>query len=962
MYMYNNFSSKKTKKVISALLASALVVTSGPITADAATNKVVGVKKSFTVTASATNRVTGLSKAEKKVVKVTKKGKKFTIKGLKAGKATFKIGKKAYTVKVGATAVKAAKAKVTLTAGKSAAVKFTATAGNGDTVAFTTSNKKVATLSKTSAKVSKNAAYVRVTAKAAGTAKVTATSKVTGKKAVVTVTVKKATTPATATPEVTATVPVTTAAVTATPEATATAPVTTAAVTATPEVTPATTAAVTATPEATPVTTAAVTATPEVTPTTTAAVTATPEVTSTPEAVSATAITAVTTGASVVAVTFNQPVVGTNVKFAITKGTGASAITKSISKVEWIDNKTALLTLSEKIADDTYEVTATENGGKALTNSFKGEVEKAAQISVDSVRVEKSATATINISLKNQFKEAMDTSGVTATVYNVTQSQSVKVEATTNGKITINTNSANLDDVIRITLAYGTLNDSKTVTVVKDKVANSVEFGTLTLGDKNEDRLIEKGTFKLPITIKDQYGEAFKLSTAWTATETATGDVCSATAGKVVLANGTVIESSNTGVLDLTKVTFTDGVPTFTAGTGTNDGSKATITVTVAATGEIKTFDVTVYAERQATKLVGFAANSKLAAEKTLEEGKNIEVALTDFAFIDQYGKAIVPTKVEDTCTFTVNDTVAKGTDGTTSDQGAVVLVSAENAPNDAPSTFTDTTTGMNVFDGNKKTYIYGMNGATEKVTFKYTAADGKTVTTLESNIKVIPAVKSVVATADKTAYNAGDTATITFKAYTVDSNATDANINKDYSGEEYVSVTVGAKKYTRAVAFKAGVAKITVPVTESGDKISINCGEVAGKTTVAITVKVNVGTFEKYNVEYNKTSKNITMTAQDAYGNKVETKKATSLITKVTAQEKIAVMDISNTITGYKYQNVTLKGTGIDSEGTILATETSGVVTISNAIAENDFTSGKTYVITIVLDGVNYTVEYTAA
>ena len=30
------------------------------------------------------------------------------------------------------------------------------------------------------------------------------------------------------------------------------------------------------------------------------------------------------------------------------------------------------------------------------------------------------------------------TSGVTATVYNVTQSQSVKVEATTNGKITIN--------------------------------------------------------------------------------------------------------------------------------------------------------------------------------------------------------------------------------------------------------------------------------------------------------------------------------------------------------------------------------------------------------------------------------------------------------------------------------------------------------------------------------------------
>ena len=229
--MYNNFSSKKTKKVISALLASALVVTSGPITADAATNKVVGVKKSFTVTASAANKVTGLSKAEKKVVKVTKKGKKFTIKGLKAGKATFKIGKKSYIVKVGATAVKAAKAKVTLTAGKSAAVKFTATAGNGDTVAFTTSNKKVATLSKTSAKVSKNAAYVRVTAKAAGTAKITATSKITGKKATVKVTVKNATPVTTATPVVTET-PVATGGATTTPTVTGT-PVATP--TATPE-------------------------------------------------------------------------------------------------------------------------------------------------------------------------------------------------------------------------------------------------------------------------------------------------------------------------------------------------------------------------------------------------------------------------------------------------------------------------------------------------------------------------------------------------------------------------------------------------------------------------------------------------------------------------------------------------------------------------------------------------------
>ena len=209
-------------------------MTSGPITADAATNKVVGVKKSFTVTASAANKVTGLSKAEKKVVKVTKKGKKFTIKGLKAGKATFKIGKKSYIVKVGATAVKASKASISLTKGKAATVTFKTTAGNGDTLTFTASNKKIA-LNKKSAKVAKNAAAVKVTAKTAGTAKITATSKITGKKVTVKVTVKNATPVTTATPVVTET-PVVTGGATTTPDVTAT-PVATGGATTTPDTT-----------------------------------------------------------------------------------------------------------------------------------------------------------------------------------------------------------------------------------------------------------------------------------------------------------------------------------------------------------------------------------------------------------------------------------------------------------------------------------------------------------------------------------------------------------------------------------------------------------------------------------------------------------------------------------------------------------------------------------------------------
>ena len=358
--MYNNFSSKKTKKVISALLASALVVTSGPITADAATNKVVGVKKSFTVTASAANKVTGLSKAEKKVVKVTKKGKKFTIKGLKAGKATFKIGKKSYIVKVGATAVKAAKAKVTLTAGKSAAVKFTATAGNGDTVAFTTSNKKVATLSKTSAKVSKNAAYVRVTAKAAGTAKVTATSKITGKKATVKVTVKNATPVTTATPVVTET-PVVTGGATTTPDVTAT-PVATGGATTAPDVTatPVATGGATTNPDvtATPVATGGATTTPTVTGTPVATPTATPET------VTLAAVTASAISTNKIAVEFNKTVTASAIKAddvvvtenserRFVKSVTADAKNDKILVVEFYDNL---------VSGKTYNVSLTIEG------------------------------------------------------------------------------------------------------------------------------------------------------------------------------------------------------------------------------------------------------------------------------------------------------------------------------------------------------------------------------------------------------------------------------------------------------------------------------------------------------------------------------------------------------------------------------------------------------------------------
>ena len=172
-------------------------MTSAPITADAATSKVLGVKKTFTV---AGTKVTGLSKAEKKVVKVTIKNKKVTVKGLKAGKVTFKIGKKAYTVKVGATKVTATAAATTLKVNDKTTVAIKATNGAKDKLTIKTSQSSVVKIGKSSVTADKNGkASVTLRGLAAGTSTITVKSANTGKYAKVKITVKAADV-ATATP------------------------------------------------------------------------------------------------------------------------------------------------------------------------------------------------------------------------------------------------------------------------------------------------------------------------------------------------------------------------------------------------------------------------------------------------------------------------------------------------------------------------------------------------------------------------------------------------------------------------------------------------------------------------------------------------------------------------------------------------------------------------------------------
>ena len=236
--MYNNFS-KKSKKVIAALLVSALAVSAAPSTsADAAK----AVKKTYKIgvgkkaTKKVAKKIKSVKTSNKKIVTVKKKGaKKFVLKAKKAGtaKVTVKFGKKTLkaTVKVGAKKITKKTFAKTIVVGKTKTVKVTAKNGKKDTIKWSSNKKKVLKVKKAKTTANKKGvATNKITAVAQGTAKITVKSKNTGVKKVFKVTVTgaavsngaasgSATTPGAVTPGATTT-PSTTPGTSATPSTT----------------------------------------------------------------------------------------------------------------------------------------------------------------------------------------------------------------------------------------------------------------------------------------------------------------------------------------------------------------------------------------------------------------------------------------------------------------------------------------------------------------------------------------------------------------------------------------------------------------------------------------------------------------------------------------------------------------------------------------------------------------------
>ena len=161
--------TKRLLAVISAviLMTTMLIPAFQASAASVKLNKtkiVLVVGQTYNLKVSGTKKTPQWSSSNKKIVSVTKKG---VVKGLRKGTATItaKIGKKTYKCKVTVESPKLSSTKKTVTAGTSFTLKLN---GTKQTVKWYTSNKKIATVSKTGVVKTLRAGSVKITAKVGG--------------------------------------------------------------------------------------------------------------------------------------------------------------------------------------------------------------------------------------------------------------------------------------------------------------------------------------------------------------------------------------------------------------------------------------------------------------------------------------------------------------------------------------------------------------------------------------------------------------------------------------------------------------------------------------------------------------------------------------------------------------------------------------------------------------------------
>ncbi|MBM7700180.1 hypothetical protein [Kurthia huakuii] len=222
-------------------------------------------------------------------------------------------------------------------------------------------------------------------------------------------------------------------------------------------------------------------------------------------------------------VKYTSPVEAAAADYTVTK----DGVKLNIAKVTIAtDKKSAQIELTSKLAKGDYEVSVKPaDAEKALTAkvAVADEAVEALSILTDKVAVDDKDAKKANVAYQvtNQYGEDITASTLakdvkaTATV-KTSKEAGLAIDSATvaDGKVNLAFNKAPQEgDTVQITLVDPTTAKTvtKTVTISSEAIASTVEIGALTNKDGKtltEDVNVTKDEFYLPLTVKDQYGNA----------------------------------------------------------------------------------------------------------------------------------------------------------------------------------------------------------------------------------------------------------------------------------------------------------------------------------------------------------------------------------------------------------------------------------------------------------------------
>lgn len=314
--------------------------------------------------------------------------------------------------------------------------------------------------------------------------------------------------------------------------------------------------------------------------------------------------------------------------FDVKRGTIATTVEATWAE----DGKSVELVRATNLLAGDYTVTVSglEFAEDANVGTVKVEAQKIASLEIATDNVVKAASADVVFAAKDQYGDKMDkTRGdFNWTVVNVTDStRAVTVTGAVGDKVLkLNTNTANVDDVIRVT---GLLASDPSVKVIKEITVSNIFVDSFELGEvvlpKDATMLVQNaGYVEVKYSAKDNFGNEVKLADV---SAMSTDDVdgiqfITSDATIIPVASATDNFKVTDGKLEV-KVLDKAGDVTLTA-LNTNTGETSSIKIKVNATAGAATAEFGEYKDGAEIVAGDLAKTAKLG-----------------ITFFDQYGEAI---------------------------------------------------------------------------------------------------------------------------------------------------------------------------------------------------------------------------------------------------------------------------------------------------------------------------------